>query len=126
MLIEKVSPLKGSSCVNDKNLGYPIASLFGETDFEDRSEAHFRRLIFLSQLAQTLCIKTKLEEFRRGAETFGALMWQLNDVWQASSWGSLDYGGRWRALKKQNAWVGLDWAHGPEENVIYVQVGHAW
>ena len=28
----------------------------------------------------------------------GALIWQLNDVWQASSWGSLDYGGRWRSL----------------------------
>ena len=91
-------PPSGSACINDKNLGYPIASLFGETDFADRSEAHFRRLIFLSQLAQTLCIKTKLEEFRRGSETFGALIWQLNDVWQASSWGSLDYGGRWRAL----------------------------
>ena len=65
MLIEKVSPFKGSSCVNDKNLGYPIASLFGETDFEDRSEAHFRRLIFLSQLAQTLLERINLLETLR-------------------------------------------------------------
>jgi beta-mannosidase len=55
----------------------------------------FRRVIFLTQLAQTLCIKSYLEELRRGVHTFGALIWQLNDVWQASSWGSLDYGGRW-------------------------------
>lgn len=62
------------------------------------SEADFRRVIYLSQLAQTLCIKSYLEELRRGNHTMGSLIWQLNDVWQASSWGSLDYGGRWRAL----------------------------
>ena len=31
-------------------------------------------------------------------ESVSLLRRQLNDVWQASSWGSLDYGGRWRAL----------------------------
>lgn len=82
-----------------KDIAAPITSLFGFDNFKDTSEANFRRVIFLSQLAQTLCIKTTLEELRRGEETFGALMWQLNDVWQASSWGSLDYGGRWRALQ---------------------------
>jgi beta-mannosidase len=82
-----------------KDLADPITSLFGFDNFKDTSAANFRRVIFLSQLAQMLCIKTTLEELRRGDETFGALMWQLNDVWQASSWGSLDYGGRWRALQ---------------------------
>ena len=38
------------------------------------------------------------EELRRGSNTHGTLIWQLNDIWQASSWGSLDYGGRWRLL----------------------------
>jgi hypothetical protein len=42
------------------------------------SEAAFRRTIFLSQLAQTLCIKSYMEELRRGNNTFGALIWQLN------------------------------------------------
>ena len=80
-------------------LGRPISSLFGGgVDLDDVTEANFRRVIFLSQLAQALCLKTTLEEFRRGERTSGALIWQLNDVWQASSWGSLDYGGRWRAL----------------------------
>lgn len=39
------------------------------------------------------------------------------------AWG---IGGRYRLLKEQNAWVGLDYAIGPEDNVYYVQVGHAW
>lgn len=36
------------------------------------------------------------------------------------------FGGRWRALKEQNVWVGLDLAKGPEDSVVYVQVGHPW
>ena len=35
-------------------------------------------------------------------------------------------GVRWRALKDQGVWVGVDLARGPEEDVYYIQVGHAW
>ena len=41
------------------------------------SEADFKRVIFLSQLSQVLCIKSYLEELRRGEHTMGALIWQL-------------------------------------------------
>lgn len=40
-----------------------------------------------------------------------------------TAWG---LGGRYKLLKDQNVWVGLDYAFGPEDNVYYVQVGHAW
>ena len=33
---------------------------------------------------------------------------------------------RWKALKEQGVWVGLDLAKGPEDTVYYVQVGHPW
>ena len=39
------------------------------------------------------------------------------------AWG---LGARWRALKDQNVWVGIDFARGPEDDVYYIQVGHAW
>eukprot|EP00756_Hemistasia_phaeocysticola_P048317 Hpha_TRINITY_DN22747_c0_g1::TRINITY_DN22747_c0_g1_i1::g.34296::m.34296/K01192/E3.2.1.25, MANBA, manB; beta-mannosidase len=81
-----------------KDVSGPITSLFNVSDFSNTTAPAFQRMIFLSQLAQALCIKTTLEELRRGVHTFGGLIWQLNDVWQASSWGSLDYGGRWRPL----------------------------
>lgn len=35
-------------------------------------------------------------------------------------------GGRFRALKDQGVWVGIDLAKGPEDTVYYVQVGHPW
>ena len=91
------APKPAQWCVRDTN---PPSVLAASTSaaLAGTSEADFRRVIFLSQLAQTLCIKSYLEELRRGNHTMGSLIWQLNDVWQASSWGSLDYGGRWRAL----------------------------
>eukprot|EP00794_Sanderia_malayensis_P008644 gene8644-9576_t len=30
--------------------------------------------------------------------TMGAMFWQLNDIWQAPSWASIEYGGRWKML----------------------------
>lgn len=33
---------------------------------------------------------------------------------------------RFQALKKQNAWLGIDIAQGPEEIAWYVQMGHPW
>lgn len=103
----------------------PITALFGNSsaftirDFADVSEGNFRRAIFLSQLTQMMCIKTVLEELRRSSQTNGALMWQLNDVWQASSWGSLDYGGRWRALHHS-----LQAVFAPTLVSVWVEDGH--
>jgi beta-mannosidase len=29
----------------------------------------------------------------------GALYWQLNDIWQAPTWASIEFGGKWKLLK---------------------------
>ncbi len=60
---------------------------------------------------------------------FGGKGWASSDIagieteQTIRSWG---VGGRYRLLKDQNVWVGLDYAVGPEENVYYVQVGQTW
>ena len=91
-------PSPARYCVEGTNSPKGVLAASTAAALTGTSEADFRRVIFLSQLAQTLCIKSYIEELRRGNHTMGSLIWQLNDVWQASSWGSLDYGGRWRAL----------------------------
>lgn len=39
------------------------------------------------------------------------------------AWG---IGLRYLAIESQNVWVGLDLARGPEEDAVYIQVGHPW
>ncbi|NXU08143.1 MANBA mannosidase, partial [Pardalotus punctatus] len=66
----------------------------------------FKDMIYLTQVMQAQCIKTETEFYRfsqseiiKGeGRTMGALYWQLNDIWQAPSWASLEYGGKWKLL----------------------------
>ncbi|XP_043272252.1 beta-mannosidase [Venturia canescens] len=67
----------------------------------------FRDFIYLSQINQAVSTKIETESYRQMRSslnelgegyTMGALYWQLNDVWQAPSWSSIDFGGNWKML----------------------------
>lgn len=62
----------------------------------------FEDFVFLSQLQQALAIDTAVRHWR-GLKPWcmGALYWQLNDVWPAVSWSSLDHTGGWKSLHHQ-------------------------
>ena len=56
-------------------------------------------LIYLSQLNQADCVKTGVEHWRRNSpRCMGTLYWQLNDCWPVTSWSSIEFTGRWKAL----------------------------
>ncbi len=64
-----------------------------------RSPADFPDLVYLTQVLQAECIRTAVEGWRRNRpRCSGALYWQLNDCWPVTSWSSIDYAGRWKAL----------------------------
>ncbi|XP_033369779.1 beta-mannosidase isoform X2 [Parus major] len=60
----------------------------------------------IEKVMQAQCVKTETEFYRFSqseiingeGHTMGALYWQLNDIWQAPSWASLEYGGKWKLL----------------------------
>ena len=59
----------------------------------------FERFVFLSQLQQALAIETAVRYWRSlKPHSMGALYWQLNDVWPAVSWSSIDHTLAWKTL----------------------------
>uniref|UniRef100_A0A8D2KZJ9 Beta-mannosidase n=1 Tax=Varanus komodoensis TaxID=61221 RepID=A0A8D2KZJ9_VARKO len=91
---------------------------------------HFQQTIYLTQIMQAQCIKSETEFYRRSqseiingeGRTMGALYWQLNDIWQAPSWASLEYGGKWKMLHyfAQNFFAPLLPVAFEDEDVLYI------
>jgi beta-mannosidase len=65
-----------------------------------RLPASFSDLVYLTQIQQAEAIRIAVEHWRRNRpRCSGALYWQLNDCWPVTSWASIDYEGRWKALQ---------------------------
>ncbi|PRP76382.1 beta-mannosidase [Planoprotostelium fungivorum] len=105
---------------NFKSLAETLWGLRDDTGRQD--ETSFRHWIYLSQLSQAYCVKAQSEHYRRGkgmeSNTGGYMFWQLNAPWQGPTWGSLEYGGRWKMLhyfaKKFNAPVTVSSFQNPQ------------
>ncbi|UPT69480.1 MAG: hypothetical protein M0D53_09805 [Flavobacterium sp. JAD_PAG50586_2] len=62
----------------------------------------FEDYLYVSQLLQADGMKIAIEAHRRAKPyCMGTLFWQLNDCWPVTSWSSVDYYGRWKALQYQ-------------------------
>lgn len=57
----------------------------------------FDEMCWLSQVAQSVAMKTAIEFWRSAKpRCMGTLYWQLNDTWPVASWSTLEYGGNWK------------------------------
>ena len=64
-----------------------------------RVPSGFEPFVYLSQLQQALAIETAVRYWRSmKPHSMGALYWQLNDVWPAVSWSSIDHTLAWKTL----------------------------
>ena len=60
----------------------------------------FEDIVYLSELTQEECVRDATEHWRRNrGRCNGSMYWQLNDCWPCSSWSSIDYEGRYKALQ---------------------------
>lgn len=63
----------------------------------------FAQWCWSTQVFQAMTIVSQIAWYRRGAgseeNNLGALVWQLNDIWQGVSWSSIEYSGRWKVLQ---------------------------
>jgi beta-mannosidase len=66
------------------------------------SIANFSSWIYSTQVFQADFMRNQISFYRIGSgrpeRNLGALYWQLNDIWQAPTWASLEYDGRWKML----------------------------
>ncbi|KAG6818806.1 hypothetical protein H0H93_001475 [Arthromyces matolae] len=76
------------------------------------SNQTFAQWCWSTQIFQAMTIVSEVSWYRHGAgqseNNLGALIWQLNDIWQAPSWSSIEYSGRWKVLQ-----YGLTSAYAP-------------
>ncbi|MGV3697016.1 beta-mannosidase [Flavobacterium sp.] len=80
--------------------GYETITEYMARDY--KLPKRFEDFIYVSQLLQAAGIKTAIEAHRRAKPyCMGTLFWQLNDCWPVTSWSSVDYFGRWKALNYQ-------------------------
>lgn len=60
----------------------------------------FTQQCYSSQVYQAMYMASEISWYRLGAgkpeQNRGVVVWQLNDVWQAPSWASIEYSGRWK------------------------------
>jgi beta-mannosidase len=64
-----------------------------------RDPKDFESTLWLSQITQGYGIKYGAEGWRREMpRSMGCVYWQYNDCWPCTSWASVDYFGRWKAL----------------------------
>ncbi|KAL2819589.1 glycoside hydrolase superfamily [Aspergillus cavernicola] len=66
------------------------------------SVANFSAWCHATQLFQAEFYKSQIQFYRRGSgmpeRQLGSLYWQLEDIWQASTWAGIEYDGRWKVM----------------------------
>ena len=67
------------------------------------SNQTFAQMCWSTQVFQSMNMVSEVAFYRRGAgqgeNNLGALVWQLNDIWQGVSWSGIEYSGRWKVMQ---------------------------
>ncbi|KAF2901224.1 hypothetical protein ILUMI_04960 [Ignelater luminosus] len=79
-----------------------------QLNLPSRNNTHYNRIFaYYSQIIQAMSVKIETEYYRQWRSnlnnvgeglTMGALYWQLNDVWVAPSWSSIDFKNNWKMI----------------------------
>ncbi|PLW41900.1 hypothetical protein PCANC_11039 [Puccinia coronata f. sp. avenae] len=75
---------------------YPTPNITGD------ARALLAQWAYTTQVFQAAFMASQITYYRlgasRGENNMGAVYWQLNDIWEGTSWSSIEYTGRWKIL----------------------------
>jgi len=84
-----------------------VLMYFGKQNLNATGKAALQAQLYFCNIGQAIFLKGYIESFRAG-NTFGTLVWQLNEIWPTGSWGLIEYGtptvagqvvgGRWKPI----------------------------
>jgi beta-mannosidase len=109
-LVGNVNACFGPNVWAERN--YPcdsfIQTYFGNVSLDGRGPQALQQQLYQCMMSQTLWMKGEIEVLR-SRNSFGLLIWQLNEIWPTGGWGLLEYGpnrythqhvvgGRWKPL----------------------------
>ncbi len=78
-------------------IGYPIIDKYMKWYYKKPKD--FQAYLYVSQVLQAFGIGMAIQAYRRAMPfCMGSLYWQLNDCYPVTSWSSIDYYGKWKAL----------------------------
>ena len=83
-----------------------ITAFFHVSSLDDVGYAAFTKQLYQCLISQSMWMKGQIELYRN-SNSFGLLIWQLNEIWPTGGWGLVEYGiegngqilgGRWKPL----------------------------
>ncbi len=78
-------------------IGYPVIDKYMKWYYNDPKD--FEAYLYVSQVQQAFGMGIAFEAHRRAMpHCMGTLYWQINDCYPVTSWASVDYYGKWKAL----------------------------
>lgn len=73
--------------------------ILNQIDRYFRPAKDFESTLWLSQINQAYGLSIGIDHWRSDwPKSSGALVWQLNDCWPGTTWSTIDYFGRWKAM----------------------------
>ena len=92
---QNVNICQGENILAERNYACDshIDAFFGSIDDQEVSEHYFKAQLFHCMLATALWLKAQIE-ILRSTNSFGALIWQLNENWPTGGWGLVEYGSK--------------------------------
>lgn len=77
---------------------------------DEVGENAFRRQLYMSLISQALVLSADIQT-RRSHNSWGTLIWQLNEIWPTGGWGTIEYGNDFSIFNSTDEYFNNHWGY---------------